>query len=277
MQLKHINVNYFAWFQDIANCKVEDLSYNALVAAEIDVRQRFDIYNKLFFSNGLQNISNSPFAKNHPELKACYTSVVFKLADLKKLIIDAQEKDQKNRCQYCCIGKPKTFDHYLPISDFSEFSVHALNLLPCCKDCNGKKNSYWIENGGRAILNFYLDKIPNDRFLYVKINYDKPSDTFMTRFELRDTKKIYAALFEIIKLHFIRLDLLERYSDEANDEVSEIRRKFRIEKPHFTKIKSIAQILIQDANDEKKRFGANYWKAILKEALSNSIEFLNSI
>lgn len=143
------------------------------------------------------------------------------MSELKILIRNAQLGTSKVTCQYCCIGKARSIDHFLPISEYPEFSVLSNNLIPCCKDCNEKKKSYWKEGSDRGIINFYLDNISDQQFLYSKVSFN--GSTPYIEFEIHNkAKSIDKYLFGVIEKKFTRLDLIQKYNEESTEELSEL-------------------------------------------------------
>ena len=81
----------------------------------------------------------------------------------KETIIDVYESYQSNaiiafrnilfehisKCPYCGLNETAHLDHYLPKSDFAEYSLFTKNLIPCCYNCNStyKKTGY-VEGRG---------------------------------------------------------------------------------------------------------------------------------
>lgn len=64
-------------------------------------------------------------------------------------------------CVMCplCGQKPVTdLDHYVPRAKMPEYSVHLLNLIPTCHECNMDKDEQWLDDKGkRLIFNAYFD------------------------------------------------------------------------------------------------------------------------
>ncbi len=268
--LTYLEIEYFKWYRDIvyvkndAECLLQAESLNA-------VEKRYKEYIQNFDSNNLLKIAESHFDKNHPELTGCYKSKTKKVSELLALIREAQTTETKSKCQYCGINKPRTIDHYLPISLYPEFAVLAINLLPCCNECNKKKDNYWKAGSFRGILNFYVDNIPDTQFLYGEVIMENELPVIELKF---DFTFVSQDISKIIKAHYKRLDLFKRYEEESADEISEITRQLKIYVADLTKV-GIKNLLSKDAQDLKSIYGKNYWKAILREALSNSDSFLN--
>lgn len=274
--LKNIPVdNLIEWYHNIVELKTDEGAKVMLLGLTAQVDNRYEHYIERFTKEDIITISDSLFPKNHPQLLSCYKSEGSTLSSLKKEIRDLQDIGIKGTCQYCGIGKPKSMDHFLPISEYPEFAVLAINLIPCCKDCNEKKKSYWKEEGMRGIINFYIDNIPNAQFLFGEVHFN--SNIPCVKFDLKNEEEIIDTdFYEIIKRHFKRLELLKLYNAEANDELDEMIRNFTtyIKNPDFETLKGD---LIKDANQLQIQFGINYWRAIMRIALASSDEFLNYI
>jgi len=272
--LNHIEAkNLIDWYNNIVANKDPGNDKENLISITNKIEERYNAYIKEFEKKDLINITDSIYPKNHKELLSCYKSEGTVLITLKKQIRDAQPKEIKRTCQYCGVYRPKSMDHYLPISDFPEFSVLAINLIPCCKDCNGKKLNYWKENGVRGILNFYIDNIPNTQFLFASVELKNNVPDIKFFIENIDNK-IDGSLFKIITNHFTRLELTALYNDEAKDELTEIIRilKTYVDNPTIIKLN---EKILNDAMQLQSQFGINNWKAILRQSLANSNEFLN--
>jgi 5-methylcytosine-specific restriction endonuclease McrA len=273
-KLTPLKYKLYNYFEDIVESK-NDSASKVLLSIKSQVSDRYEEYQKNFNETDLIKVNDSPFEKNHVQLISCYKSETNKVKELKKKIRKKQSKEQKGLCQYCCIGKPKTFDHYLPISEYPEFSVLAINLLPCCTDCNEKKKSYWKENSERGIINFYVDNISEKQFLFAKIKLRR--NVPYIKFEIQNEKnQIDINLFRTIELHFRRLNLIELYNEESNDELEEMIRQFKI----YLKGKntySLKEDILEDAKQLINKYGNNYWKTVMKSTLANSDEFMTYI
>ena len=116
-KLKNISTNNLInWYSDIVSNKHDSDIKTNLEEISDDIENRFNEYVNKFSANQLINIDDSQYIENHPGLVSCYKSEGDVLKLLKKEIKDNQDDDLKGVCQYCGILKPKTFDHYLPIS-----------------------------------------------------------------------------------------------------------------------------------------------------------------
>lgn len=112
-------------------------------------------------------------------------------------------------CPVCESVKATTFDHYLPQSQYQLFSVHPLNLIPCCTLCNGHKSENVFDtNNHRKYWNAYLDLATTDRFLYCDITEEKGMPKAEFRIEQGNLPDRY---FTIVKNTFDDLKLNDNY------------------------------------------------------------------
>ena len=206
----------------------------------------------------------------------CYETVSEKRNELIAAIRSRQDRILAGTCQYCCVGKPNSIDHYLPKADFPEFSVFALNLLPCCGECNGKKGNYWLDNGVRAIINFYKDTPPNDVFLHAQLIYTAGDDVPIARFSARWAAIRNRVLRLRVKRHFNKLELLDRYKEASIRKVTE--QKITLTNhARGAGISAHRRNLRAEAADLRRDFGNNFWQAALCNAMADSTQFLQSI
>jgi len=175
-------------------------------------------------------------------------------------------------CPYCGIGEPNTLDHYLPKEMFPEFSILAINLVPCCSICNNEKGSVWLTGGVRSILNYYFDNVPSTKFLYTTIIFPEGLNTPTVSFALSRSPEINTQLFKTITVHFAELKLLERYEKKVNDEVSGIFYEVTSAAEELT-VEEQKRNLRRSLQSLKLRYGENYWKASLLDAIISSDQF----
>jgi 5-methylcytosine-specific restriction endonuclease McrA len=259
---------YIKWYENIIE-KKSNLS--ELKDLKDDISERYEEYLIKFNSELLILIPPSLYKKNFPPLLGCYKSEVSQLKELKRLIKENQPVELRGTCQYCGIGDPKTMDHYLPISFFPEYSVLALNLIPCCKDCNSKKDNHWKKDDYRGIINLYLDKLPKQQYLFGQVKWENRLP--VVRFQIENRSKIDVNIFSVIENHFERLNLIDLYNDKSSallDQIIEIFAYYSDDRDE----KSITHRLLRDAVDKKLKFGPNYWESILKQTLAGDDKFL---
>lgn len=110
-------------------------------------------------------------------LNHCYDNNTSAARKLKAYI-----RSSSDYCPYCMIHHPSEIDHYLPKSDFPEFSVLNINLLPICTECNRRKLNIWKDTITRTFLNSYFDDIPEQQFLFVDLIIE--DDTIKSNFRI---------------------------------------------------------------------------------------------
>jgi len=265
--MKNINpptLNQEKNFENIIEAKVNLRKIRLKTLKNKVFNSYIDYYNK---RKKLENIKKSEFQFNQKgkDLSHCYDSDSIALSNLKASIKQGFKTIGGSHCPYCLLPSPYTFDHYLPKKLFPEFSILPINLIPCCFECNNKRLEDWLNKNARTTINPYFDAISKERFLFASISLQKnvPQVTFV----IKNSGKISKYLFQIIKDHFEKLNLINRYKDQVNTEISEINKRFL--NPTFKKLSSqIPKLLLDEADSKRSIYGINYWKAAVYEALA---------
>ncbi len=235
-------------------------------------KQYVEFENK-FKNNDLENITPAVFnSENKNDLYSLYNFKLSLIKDVKKNITAYDGHTIVNTCQNCTINEVHTLDHYLPKNDFSEFVVNPKNLFPCCSYCNSLKGDSWLRDGKRIFLNLYLDILPQLQYLFVEVTKDGQS--FNIKFFLKNIG-VSKPLFRIIETHYKKLNLLERFRENANDVISELRNT--MESREGLQINDIRSLVLNKEAKNKISFGHNYWRSILRIELVNNKDFINCI
>ncbi|PFB62839.1 HNH endonuclease [Bacillus cereus] len=209
-------------------------------------------------------------------LLSCYGENV-NLNKLKVRIKEKQDLPLRAKCIYCGINSPGTFDHYLPKEDYPEFAVLSMNLIPCCEKCNSKKGKRWRNNDDiRMFLNLYYDLIPDEQFLYASLAYHDRSNVPTVSFYLRLGESIDLNLTSVIALHYENLDLLNRFEDQANDELSNIFMLTSDAIQQGVSVEFQKATLNRTYNANVRRLGRNHWLSVLYETVINNEDFFES-
>lgn len=240
------------------------------------LKNKYHEYNKNF---GLSTLENIPIVDYCIQKKSdylhCYDNPTKSLEYLKASIRRNQHYSIASVCQYCGINDASTMDHYLPKAIYPEYSVHSLNLIPCCSDCNLLKNNEWLDVKikNRKIINLYLDFLPIERYLFAKViyKYGVPKISIW----LENINNIDIGLFNLIESHFDRLHLLDRYKKRFSHVHDELFIAFKGINKTIRRPDLIKELILSDYDLLAKNFGANYYKLIFKEALANCDDFLN--
>lgn len=75
------------------------------------------------------------------------------------------------KCPLCEVNYVYHLDHYIPREEMPEFSVHPLNLIYLCQDCNEKKGTKWLNAAGeRIIFNAYFDILSGKNLLVCEVD-----------------------------------------------------------------------------------------------------------
>ncbi|NVZ53456.1 HNH endonuclease [Pseudomonas sp. B6002] len=248
----------------------------ALDEALTRVLQRYDLLQEHFDNQTLTTLGAEAWEDEHTAaLLHCYAVEVDALSELKRLIRGNQPLPLRKICPYCGIGSPGQFDHYLPKARFPEFSVHAYNLVPCCGQCNAIKGETWLVNGARAFINFYADALPTSAIVCPEVDWLDVAGTAVPNmtFSLVCPDDFDAHRFALIEQHFDRLNLLERYREEAPSEFYDLRISARARKATTTyDLRVFLQGWIDQHTEGR---GPVNWKLALYQELVNQDRFLH--
>ena len=251
---------------EIVSSKKNAKTRRTLEDIEELVRARFRELEQAAEQDGLASIEESVDLQRHrEELRSCYLNGTKLLNQLVSEIKGTQSLRKRAWCPYCGIFLSKsTTDHYMPATTFPEYSVHGLNLVPCCNTCNEKKGDRWIDGAGRLFVHVYTDYIPEQSYLYVSITQVR--ETFKAEFELRRPQGVDTDAWRLLERHHRALDLLRRYREAAADEIPEALSAC------FAHIRdggrSPAGLLAKKAEADSADLGPNHWRVVLWRALS---------
>jgi len=259
--------------------KIVDAKTNGAVKA-ILVKLRPEILKRyseleLKMNAGLlhQLSENAALLKNKDELQSCYKNKAKGIRSVFSEIENIQNPRILERCPYCGITLPNTFDHYLPEGKFPEYSASGLNLLPCCNDCNSTKGARWKTGGKRLFLNLYVDSIPVGTYLQVRLSTRPNALAYGVEFTLCDAIPAGCSRdeWDLILSHYNELKLLSKFKNQSNSEISNT---FSVCVAHLKDGgSSMAAFLTHICDDEEAIFGLNHWRVVLKRALARSGDF----
>ena len=154
LNLEPLAIDHDAVFLQIAGSKRGERK-DRLLALAPEISRDFSKY--MAATNSLATIVSAGYDSDQSnDLRDCYKGRTDALEQLLARIRWSQSTIAQTKCQYCEIGSPDTFDHYLPEGTFPEYSVLALNLVPCCHLCNSKKSNIFLVSGQRQFLNLYF-------------------------------------------------------------------------------------------------------------------------
>lgn len=211
-------------------------------------------------------------------LQSCYRIATASFKTIRGKISEVQPNVLKTLCPYCLLNSPDTIDHYIGQVEFPEYSVLCKNLLPCCYRCNQLKGEVWRAKRKRRFIHYYIDNFLIHQFLFAKLIYTGVRVSIPSiKFGLARPHNINSDDFRIIRMHFKDLDLLDMYSQRANDLISS---EYQVGVTHVSKgqtRQSVRDGLIVRRNVEASNAGINSWRSVTYDTLAGSSRFINSL
>lgn len=172
-------------------------------------------------------------------------------------------------CPFCAHGRSWTVDHFLPKDEarYPELSVFPENLVPCCRDCNSFKGTYFGEVECEQLLHPYFDDPDHITWLEAKLHYSGNGENLTVTY-YADPNTDDLVLSARIQTQFARLRLNELYSAQASSELVDLGATFLNLKMKKGKLAVVERIKEDyDAFSSQKR---NSWKtALFRAALSD--------
>lgn len=268
--LVHRPFNYFNIYESVVLSK-RGTRRQLLDGLKPVVQNRYQDYVQLLSTLHLLPIRT--FVRDEQDaLIHCYKSETKPLSKLKSEIQLAQPPDIGNLCQYCGVDTAYTYDHYLPKESFPEFSVLAMNLIPCCAKCNVDKGNNWTTGGHCSFFHLYFDSIPSFRFLYCTLNYTGAVPA--VEYSILLPAAIDPQLQSRIISHYSNLGLLKKFAESSNTELTDVRSALREAK--FASPQEVSRRLEGEMRAKISSRGPNHWKVALIDAMKNSPQFVQS-
>lgn len=254
----------------------KDPSYTKrMESRECISKKQFIEYDARFLSNTLEGMSKVLLTNGEKEdyLRLYrYKDKCFQ--DLEKELSCDEYGHEYPYCPICDIGEYHTLDHILPKGEFPVLCDHPKNLIRSCTICNGYKSEIWLESGKRKFLNLYIDDIPNEQMLFVKLEIK--NDLLTYEYYVSDINHPDPELYRMYKNSFDRFELAKRYKKQTNEEVTNmiVSMKDSITQFHATD-EQLRNSIETSIRDLQIRHGVNYWRAILKQAIcSDNVMFM---
>ena len=257
--------NAFSLYKDAVERKEDGDSKDRLVDAEATVQAYYEEFDQHFPDNTLRSITARRVRK--PLRDDLFDMYGFDAAIVKRVKSWLKEHNSVTIygvCQHCGIVPFDTMDHILPHQQYAEYAVHARNLIPCCADCNRRKNE-------REILNLYVDVLPNVEYLFMDVNAN--GDTLDLTFRLDNSQGLVPKMiFGKITSHYSKLELFDRMKTIANTRVSGFLAQIKKTYQRNGKQEVVNEIL-DDIEDLRRAYGYNYWVVAFQKGLVNSPVF----
>ena len=279
-----VNCNYIGhdekeFLQAVINAKYQPKKGQLLDVYEL-ISERYDSYLNNFDAIGV--IADSPFSGAEQKvtreaLMSCYDNETQAFTAIRGQIFSSQPEPILSLCPYCLLNWPKTLDHYIGKTAFPEFSILCKNLIPCCADCNNKKDEKWRENGQRRYIHFYNDTFLTHRFLRARLIYQAGSGTPKIDYYLQQPAAMIDDNFQIVQSHFEDLGLLLKYNQRAINTVSAEFATARELNLGHVPAPMIRRTLLKQFEKHATQVSSNYYVAVIYETLANDPPFLASL
>jgi len=166
----------------------------------------------------------------------CY----YELYDSRSKVVVAEKKKLNDEffghiCPYCGVDTVRSIDHYLPRSDFPEFSISLQNLLMSCDFCNSTyKLTNWGNGAAQHVINPFLNQLPTAEFLVATCAYKNKG--ISASFSIVPG----LPLSNLLARHFALMNLNARYKARATlIETKEIKTKLESEVTNHRKTKAL--------------------------------------
>ena len=188
----------------------------------------------------------------------------------REVILHNLPDKSKIRCPYCGLSMSYTLDHYFPESTYPEYILYVPNLIPCCSHCNSVKNNNLFKNNERMFLHFYYDPIPSYQFLKAKFSVENNIPTISFYLEFDEENEIN----NVIQRHFDELSLIEQYKESYNEILTEICNQAIVYLGQGNTLNEFKCILSELTELNKEKFGVNYYKNVIYDAVCNNADDL---
>lgn len=257
--------NAFSLYQEAVARKEDGESKDRLLASEATVQAFYEEFDQHFPDNTLRVIAPRRVRKPlKDDLFDMYGFDAAIVKEVKSWLKTHNPVTVYGVCQHCGIVPFDTMDHILPHQQYAEYAVHARNLIPCCTDCNRRKNE-------REILNLYIDALPNVEYLFMDVKAN--GDTIDLTFRLDNPQALVPqALFDRITSHYSKLELFDRMKTIANTRITGF--LTHIKRTYEKKGKqAVINEVIEDIEDLRRAYGYNYWEVAFQKGLVGSPVF----
>lgn len=164
-------------------------------------------------------------------------------------------------------GTPNTLDHYLPKSEFPEFSILPFNLVPACDICQGHKLTRYSGPDGRLFLHPYYDTFLAGRVaeLIIHPNYNAPTP------ELRCHPAVPADYAPVVSRHLHELQLHARFKSSFRKEYIRVLRHAMRMRARGRNVPQAFNDLLEHAADRS----INSWEHVLYDSVVNNPALLD--
>ncbi len=206
------------------------------------------------------NCINRPVGTTYDQLEKFYNGKFVQNKDLRTNYYEKLKQSlPDNICPYCMMnaGEPN-LDHFLPKSDFKQYAVTPVNLVPSCVNCNTKKLA-----SNESAVHPYFHDFSSTRWLYAKMISVSPFEVkFYCNFQ---NSQFNQEQMNLIKSHFKVFNLSKRFSSKVGSEIANYRFMFTtfLEKQSPIELKK----RISEMYSTSYHYNKNSWKTALYDLL----------
>lgn len=207
-------------------------------------------------------------------LLACYNVGTIPLSGLKDAILAALQAlapINLQRCPYCMLNDPRTWDHYLPKDSYPEYSVYHPNLLYVCFGCNQRKGDNY-DASSLLYCHPYFTVPEGEPMLHCSVAVNAGAlliDYYASGLG------IHQSAGQIAQHHLQCLKLTSRFMAEAASLVSNLIGELRHHFPNGIDAGALAEVLRRRYAYAQAQLGGNAWDARLWHGLAFCAEFVD--
>lgn len=184
-----------------------------------EYEQAFTSDNLSIVATGIPNLLNT-LEEDKDDMVSLYSYQSKIMGELRTEVLSS-DGYLNDLCPICESLKATTLDHYLPKTDYPLFSVHPLNLIPCCTVCNEHKLNFIFDNNKRRrFWNAYIDINASEQYLFCEISEVKGMPKPEFKIEKGNLSDEY---FKIISDTFNQLQLNDNYKESSDREIIKLK------------------------------------------------------
>ncbi|MDR5666104.1 hypothetical protein [Burkholderia cenocepacia] len=243
-----------------------------LVNAEAVVFDRCNQYDQAL--EGMRTLQRREWDEEiKSALQSCYDGSTIPLNELKDGILEelrSQAEINLQRCAYCMLNEPATWDHYLPKTWFPEFSAYHANLVYVCFGCNNRKHDDFNDRD-LIYCHPYYTVINDVAILHcvVSVIDDRLSIDYYCAAEGE-----HEEAGRIAQQHLTLLGLGARFKSEAASLVGGLIGELRTSFPNGVSEHVLAVLLRAKYAEAQAHLGVNAWDARLWHGLNQCADFI---
>jgi 5-methylcytosine-specific restriction endonuclease McrA len=207
-------------------------------------------------------------------LISCYGSSTIPLVSLKdSMLSDLRLQGDVNieKCPYCMLKPPSTWDHYFPQVHYPEFSVFHGNLIYICSDCNRRKGAHHSEKQ-LEFLHPYFYGAAHEIILFCSASLIR--GRLSLQYYSAPSRPELASLAAIGQRHITNLKLLPDFQIESATVINNFLAAIKEEFPSGISEKSLNRLIRKNYSLVENVYGPNAWEARLWHAILNFADFI---